>query len=230
MKSFKYLFVLVIALTITVVSCKKETIKVVPNITTSDLSEITSSSATSGGEIPSDGGSAVTARGVCWSKSQNPTIADNKTSDGTGSGSFMSTITGLTSGTTYYVKAYATNSIGTAYGNQVTTTTTSKRVLLTSKQWKFLSSKTNGVADVIDNCEKDDFVIFASNGTYTWNPTTVKCDPSDAIQTGNWTLSGDEKTLSLDGDEATIVELTESRLVVSTIDGSDIWEQTFIAF
>ena len=92
--------------------------------------------------------------------------------------------------------------------------TKSKKELLTSNQWKYLSSKTNGVADVLDACEKDDFVIFSSNGTYTYNPTTIKCDPSETIQTGNWTLSSDEKTLSIDGDEATIVELTESRLVV----------------
>jgi hypothetical protein len=109
--------------------------------------------------------------------------------------------------------------------------TKSKKELLTSNQWKFLSSKTNGVADVISDCEKDDFTIFATNGTYTWNPTTVKCDPSDAIQTGTWTLSSDEKTLTLDGSNAaTIVELTESRLVVSTIEGTDVWEQTFVAF
>src|SRR5665648_904952 len=65
--------------------------------------------------------------------------------------------------------------------------TKSKKELLTAKQWKFLSRKTNGVADVINNCEKDDFTIFSSNGTYTWNPTTVKCDPSQTIQTGTWT-------------------------------------------
>ena len=109
--------------------------------------------------------------------------------------------------------------------------TKSKKDLLTAHQWKFTSSKTNGVVDVLDACEKDDITIFASNGTYTWNPTTVKCYPSDAIQTGTWTLSSDEKTLTLDGsDVATIVELTESRLVLSTIDGTDVWEQTFVAF
>src|SRR5450759_4714054 len=106
----------------------------------------------------------------------------------------------------------------------------SRKELLTAKQWKFTSSKTNGVADILDACEKDDFVIFSSNGTYTYNPVTIKCSSYDTIDTGNWTLSSDEKTLSIDGDEATIVELTESRLVVSTIDAGDIWEQTFIAF
>lgn len=108
--------------------------------------------------------------------------------------------------------------------------TKSKKELLTSKQWKFTSSKTNGVANILDACEKDDFVIFSSNGTYTYNPVTIKCSSYDTIDTGNWTLSSDEKTLSLDGDEATIVELTESRLVVSSGDAGDIWEQTFIAF
>ena len=107
----------------------------------------------------------------------------------------------------------------------------SRKELLTSKQWKFLSSKTNGVADVISDCKKDDFVIFSSNGTYTWNPTTVKCYPSDAIQTDTWTLLSDEKTLTLDGSNVTtIVELTESRLVISTLDAGDIMETTFVAF
>ncbi len=81
--------------------------------------EINSTSAKSGGEIISDGGATVTARGVCWSTSPNPTAADSKTDDGTGNGSFTSSLTGLTPNTTYYVRAYATNSKGTAYGNQV---------------------------------------------------------------------------------------------------------------
>ena len=64
----------------------------------------------------------VTARGVCWSTSENPTISNSHTTDGSGLGSFTSSITGLTSGETYYVRAYATNSAGTAYGNQVSLT------------------------------------------------------------------------------------------------------------
>jgi uncharacterized protein (TIGR02145 family) len=93
---------------------------VLPSVTTTSVSNITSSAASSGGNISSDGGDAVTARGVVWSTSQNPTVSlSTKTSDGTGMGSFTSTITGLQSGTTYYVRAYATNSAGTAYGNEV---------------------------------------------------------------------------------------------------------------
>jgi uncharacterized protein (TIGR02145 family) len=73
--------------------------------------------------INSDGGMVVTSRGVCWSTNPNPTIAGSKTSDGTGGGSFSSTITDLSAHTVYYVRAYATNSIGTAYGNTVTLST-----------------------------------------------------------------------------------------------------------
>lgn len=80
-------------------------------------------SAPSGGNIATDGGSPITARGVCWSTSANPTIANSKTTDGTGTGTYSSTLTGLSPSTTYYVRAYATNSAGTAYGNEVTHTT-----------------------------------------------------------------------------------------------------------
>jgi uncharacterized protein (TIGR02145 family) len=100
-------------------------------LTTTAVSSITSTTASSGGNITNDGGGAVTARGVVWSTSQNPTIAlTTKTVDGTGTGSFTSSITGLTSGTVYYVRAYATNSAGTAYGNQqiLTTATSSNPV------------------------------------------------------------------------------------------------------
>jgi hypothetical protein len=94
-----------------------------PTLTTTSISNINSTSATSGGNITDGGASSVTERGVCWSTSQNPTTSNSKTTDGTGDGSFTSSITGLTAGTTYYVRAYATNSIGTSYGTQVTFTT-----------------------------------------------------------------------------------------------------------
>ena len=87
-----------------------------PIVTTNAVSDIQATSATGGGNVTTDSGATVTARGVCWSTSQNPTISDSKTSDGTGTGSFTSTMTGLKKNTTYYVRAYATNSNGTAYG------------------------------------------------------------------------------------------------------------------
>jgi hypothetical protein len=94
-----------------------------PTLTTSSASSISINSGTCGGTVTSDGGSAVTQRGVCWSTNQNPTISDNITNDGTGLGSFTSSLTNLNASTTYFVKAYAINGMGTAYGNQISFTT-----------------------------------------------------------------------------------------------------------
>jgi uncharacterized protein (TIGR02145 family) len=90
----------------------------IANISTSVITSITQTTAISGGTITSDGASQITERGLCWNTSQNPTISDNKTSSGTGIGTFSITITGLVGNTNYYVRAYATNSVGTSYGNE----------------------------------------------------------------------------------------------------------------
>jgi len=122
-------------------SCKKD--KSLAVLTTSNVTAITVNSATSGGNITNSGGADITARGVCWSTSRSPVISGSHTSDGTGSGSFSSSITGLTPNTQYYVRAYATNSVGTAYGNEVSftsseqvaptvTTTAATNILLTT--------------------------------------------------------------------------------------------------
>jgi hypothetical protein len=98
-------------------------------VTTNTISSITNNTALGGGNINTDGGAIITARGVCWSNSNsNPTIANTKTVDGTGIGVFSSSITGLTAGTTYYVRAYATNSVGTSYGTTRTFITTSATI------------------------------------------------------------------------------------------------------
>ena len=94
-----------------------------PTVTTTAVSNIAPTTARSGGNVTADGGADVTARGICWSTSQTPTISGNHTTDGTGTGNFTSTMTGLTPNTTYYVRAYATNSEGTAYGEVVSFTT-----------------------------------------------------------------------------------------------------------
>ncbi len=118
-RSFRILLihVLLTGLTLCFISCKpKPTLAVV---TTASVTGITQVTATSGGNVTDDGNVDVTARGVCWGTSQNPTTGSSKTSDGTGTGNFTSSITGLTPGTTYYVRAYATNSEGIAYGSEV---------------------------------------------------------------------------------------------------------------
>jgi hypothetical protein len=94
-----------------------------PILSTTAASSIGKVDAVSGGTITNNGGSTITASGICWSTSTTPTIANSKTTNGTTSGTFTSTMTGLALGTTYYVRAYATNAIGTAYGAAQTFTT-----------------------------------------------------------------------------------------------------------
>jgi hypothetical protein len=96
-------------------------------VTTTAISDTTGISAVSGGNISGDGGSAITARGIVWGTNTSPTISlGTKTTDGSGSGQFTSKIGGLSKSTKYYVRAYATNAAGTAYGNELTFTTTTE--------------------------------------------------------------------------------------------------------
>lgn len=96
------------------------------------VTNVTQTSASFGGNVTADGGSAVTQRGVCWNTSGSPTVSlSTKTSDGTGTGSFTSNLSGLTAATTYKVRAYATNANGTAYGAEVSFTTNAASATLT---------------------------------------------------------------------------------------------------
>ncbi|MFL9831834.1 hypothetical protein ABS764_13350, partial [Flavobacterium sp. ST-87] len=96
-----------------------------PTVTTSAATTITATGATFSGNVTADGGATVTERGFVYGTSTNPTTSNTKIQDGTGTGTFSEAITGLTAGTTYYVRAYAINSVGTAYGNEVSFTTLS---------------------------------------------------------------------------------------------------------
>jgi hypothetical protein len=115
-----------------------------PILSTTAISSIGLTSASSGGNVTSDGNATVTARGVCWNTTGSPTISDSKTSDGSGTGSFTSSITGLSLGTDYYVRAYATNSVGTGYGSEVPFTTLKNPQTIT---FNALSAKTYGNGD-----------------------------------------------------------------------------------
>jgi pectin methylesterase-like acyl-CoA thioesterase len=94
-----------------------------PTVSTTGVSSISTTSAVSGGNISADGGETVTARGVCWNTSESPTVMDSHTVDGTGGGAFQSAVTGLAPGATYKLRAYATNSAGTSYGNELSFST-----------------------------------------------------------------------------------------------------------
>ena len=94
-----------------------------PTVVTLDVMQISVTSAMCSGNVESDGGAEVTAKGVCWAKTQNPTIENDKTNAGTGVGEFVSEITGLEENGTYFVRAYATNEAGTSYGEEKSFTT-----------------------------------------------------------------------------------------------------------
>lgn len=119
-KGVLFLVAGLIALSFTFSSCEKEV--VLAKVTTAEVTDLTQSAAKCGGEVTDDGYGVVTY-GVCWSTIENPTVDDNKTEDGTGTGVFTSDITGLAPNVTYYVRAYATNAAGTAYGMQKEFTT-----------------------------------------------------------------------------------------------------------
>ena len=167
------------------------TSKLAPTVTTTEVTLITSNSAVTGGNVTSDGGANVTARGVCYSTSQNPTINGQHTSDGNGTGTFTSTLTGLTANTTYYVRAYATNSEGTSYGSQKTFTTQQTVTLPTVT--------TNNVTDITQTTAvSGGNVTSAGYGTVSakgvcWstsqNPTINNSHTTDGTGTGTYISS-----------------------------------------
>lgn len=162
---------------------------IAPTVTTSNVTDITSTSAICGGVVANSGGADVTARGVCWSTTENPTISDAHTSDGTGTGTFTSSLTNLTPQTTYYIRAYATNEVGTAYGEQ--------KIFTAGSDITSPTVTTNDVSSVTSNyavCGGN--VTSAGNGTVTergvcWsiseNPTINDSHTNDGTGTGSYT-------------------------------------------
>jgi len=160
-----------------------------PSVSTSSISSITENSAQSGGNVTDDGGASVTARGVCWSTSQNPTTSDDCTSDGSGTGSFSSNLTNLNPDTQYYVRAYATNSEGTAYGNQRNFTTDAEAGL-PSVSTSSISSITENSAQSGGNVSDDGGASVTARGvcwSTSQNPTTSDDCTSDGSGTGSFT-------------------------------------------
>jgi uncharacterized protein (TIGR02145 family) len=141
-----------------------------PTLTTSAATAITSSTASSGGSITSDGGGAITVSGIVWGTTTNPTLVTNigSTTDGTLSGTFTSNLSGLTPGTTYYVRAYATNSAGTAYGNQITFTTDIANITIGSQIWSITNLDVTTYRDGTPIPQVTDPSAWASLTTGAW--------------------------------------------------------------
>ncbi|NJO90747.1 MAG: hypothetical protein HC831_18630, partial [Chloroflexia bacterium] len=172
-------------------------IYVAPAISTTIVSAIDHESAVSGGNITNDGGQTIIARGVCWSTTENPTIDNDKTMDGTGTGVFSSQLTGLQASTNYYVRAYATTSLTTSYGEQRSFSTTEAKVITittpgTDSHWgggsKFNISWTDNITEnVTIQLYKNDVYEanieggagIASTSPYEWTVPVGLDDGSD---------------------------------------------------
>ena len=166
------------------------TAAVTPTITTTAISAVTLTTATSGGNISSDGGATVSSRGVCWSTSTNPTVASAKTTDGTGTGVFTSSITGLSPSTTYYVRAYAVNSAGTSYGSELSFTSaaiTAPTLTTTVISAIGLTAATSG-GDITDNGGAAVTVSGICWSTSA-NPTVSGSKTTDGPVTGSFVSS-----------------------------------------
>ncbi len=137
-----------------------------PVIETLPVDSITTNSVISGGNIVDDGGSPVTARGICWNTTENPTISDNFTSNGSGTGSFTSEITGLECASPYFVRAYAINSVGTSYGSQVSFNTSECIVYLPTVYTATITDISDTTATVGGNVTDDGGASVTETGIY----------------------------------------------------------------
>ena len=161
----------------------------VPTVTTSQVTNIQQTSATGGGNVTNSGGANVTERGICWSTSHNPTTSGSHASNGTGTGSYTVNMSGLSPGTTYYVRAYAINSQGTAYGSEVTFTTTAGLPTVTTSQ----------VTNITQTSATGGGNVTATGGANVtergicWgtshNPTTSNSHANSGTGTGTYTVN-----------------------------------------
>ncbi|MBM3410246.1 MAG: hypothetical protein FJY18_01260, partial [Bacteroidetes bacterium] len=160
------------------------------SVTTSTVTGITSNAASTGGNVTANGGAAVTARGVAYGTTQSPTILGAFTNDGSGNGVFISLLSGLTPSTTYYVRAYATNSAGTAYGNEVSFATLAPPAVMASVTTTSISSITSSGATTGGNVVSDGGALVIARGVAygtAVNPTISGLSTSDGSGTGAFT-------------------------------------------
>ena len=196
-----------------------------PTVSTVQATNITTDAATVGGNVTKDNGTTVTERGVCWSTKSNPTISDNKKVSGKGTGSFSVSLSSLAEETTYYVRAYAVNSIGIEYGNEITFTT--KKVIIgaikfafsvsknkkvyfskgnlqykrSSNTWKFAENQYDTIGNVTSNYSWSGIDLFGW-GTSGWDSGAIEYQPYSTSSYGSDYWPGGSYTNSLTGNYA----------------------------
>jgi hypothetical protein len=167
--------------------CKKGETVTIPLLISKIATDITDITAAGGGSISSDGGAAITERGLCWSTAINPTVEDCKVSCGAGTGSFNCTISGLNPGTVYYLRAYATNSAGTGYGHDIIFITLAGFARLTTTPVSIINDCSVSTGGTIST---DGGTAITRRGV-CWgldaNPTITGSNTSDGTGTGTYT-------------------------------------------
>jgi photosystem II stability/assembly factor-like uncharacterized protein len=173
-------------------------VAVLPEVTTTNPTNISASKASTGGNVTFDGGAAISSRGICFNKTGSPTCNDIKTNDGTGKGVFTSNIKGLRANTKYYAKAFATNSVGTAYGEEITFTTGNPElsVLTTSQVSSITSNSATSGGTITDNGGVD-ILYKGVCWNLTGNPTFLDSKTNDGA--------------GIDAFESSIVNLTPNK-------------------
>ena len=186
----------------------------IPTLTTAPVTAITLTTAVSGGNITTNGGGVISASGVCWSTAANPTTADPKTTGTTATGDFVSNITGLSAGTTYYVRAYATNSAGTAYGNQQSFITNHESGTLTDND----GHTYNTVKIGSDWWMAEDLKTTKyRNGDPIGTTTPATLDVSgESTPSYQWPVDGDEGNVATYGRLYTWFTVTDARNICPT--------------
>lgn len=237
MKKLNYFIYCVLMLIVSTfaTSCfeEEETIDL-PVVQTLEVNQVEFTTAMCYGEVIETGGDDLTERGFCWDTASNPTLHKFYITLGMGAGPFSTRLDSLTENTNYYLRAFAKNSAGVVYGQELNFNTLhipTPMELITADSWKWDQLTLNGenILSQIDACIIDNFFVYNGNGTGYIDDNTVKCNPNDPQQEAFvWSFSNNQTRLNIDGDIFTIDELTSTRLVFSINENGNLIVYTFI--
>ena len=180
-----------------------------PTVITGEVTDITQTTAKGSGEVNNDGGAAVTERGLCWSTSHNPTVLGNHATSGTGIGTFSVDMSGLSANTKYYVRAYATNSEGTAYGDEV----------------EFTTSQLNNYTVSVSANPTNGGTVTGGGSFQQGQSCTVRAIANTGYTFVNWTENGNQVsananyTFTVNGNRTLVANFTAGSYIISaTVD------------